>query len=126
MGVDGYHHTHRSRSERATHNNPAQLFFWLGRPVPALAGTGDVHRLAIFRDCSPRHGDAVLAEFGHELVVAEGMALVLAVHDFLKLQANRVPGDLFPVGADRAAAEETFQRENPARGLNPLVVDRAG
>ena len=35
-----------------------------------------------------------------------------------------VPGHLFAVGAHRAAAEEPLQREDAARRLNPLVVDR--
>ena len=49
----------------------------------------------------------MLGQFLDQFVVAIGMLLVFVVDDFLQLQPDRVPGDFFAVGADRAAARRT-------------------
>ncbi len=54
-----------------------------------------------------------------------GVALVLLVDQFLKLQPDRVPGDIFAIFCLRAADEESFERQDPTRRLNPLVVHGA-
>ena len=48
----------------------------------------------------------MFAEFFNELVVTVRIAFVFRVNDFLELQANRVPRDLFTVGVLRSTNEE--------------------
>ena len=72
---------------------------------------------------APGDGQAVLGEFLDEFVVAMRMMLVFVIDDFLQLDSHGIPGDLFAAGADGAADEESFEREDAARGLHPFIVD---
>ena len=58
-----------------------------------------------------------------DLLVGHRVLLVFLGDDFEQLLLDRVPGDLVAVGGGGSAAEESLEREDPARGLNPLVVD---
>ena len=60
-------------------------------------------RRATDRPCLPSSLD--------QLVVGIGLLLVLVVDDFLQLQPDGVPGDFLAAGADRAADEESLERE---------------
>ena len=42
---------------------------------------------------------------------------------FLELHPNDVPGHVFTGVCFRSATEESFERKNASRSLNPLVID---
>jgi len=93
--------------------------------LSALAGGGDGELGAVLGDSAAFDLDAGLLELRDDLVVAEGLALILGIDDLLDLGLDAVPAEGLSVGELCAAGEEPAQREDPARGLNPLFIDGA-
>ena len=60
-------------------------------PVAPLAGTRDLHRLAILRDRAARQRDAPLGEFLHEVVVAVGEKKVVVEDEAVAFVAAAAP-----------------------------------
>ena len=95
-------------------------------PIPALATAWDSHFLSVLRNGSTRNTQALFLQFVHQIVIAHRVGFVFFVDDFLKLDANRLVGDIFPVGALSAENKEPSQRQDSAWRLNPFVVNRSG
>src|SRR5215218_2869968 len=93
------------------------------RPISPTARAGDVHRLAVLGDRAAGDRDAGFAKLFDDGVIGQRRFLVLDVDDFLQLNADAVPGDFLAVGSRGAAHEESLEREDAARRLNPFVVD---
>ncbi len=89
----------------------------------ALTARRDQEILPVLGDRAAGDLQALTFHLIDDLLVGHRALLVFLGDDFEQLLLDRVPGDLVAVGRGGSAAEEPLERENPARGLNPFVVN---
>ena len=93
-------HTVISATSRTPHCyfcDPSHATLLLLRPVAALARARDVHFLAVFGDRPTSHVEAERFQPPHQFDIAVWFRFVFAVDQFLKLDPNLVPRDIFTV-----------------------------
>ena len=90
--------------------DPSHATLLFLRPVAALARARDVHFLAVFGDRPTSHVEAERFQPPHQFDIAVWFRFVFAVDQFLKLDPNLVPRDIFAVLGRGSADKEHPQR----------------
>src|SRR5665213_3762675 len=93
--------------------------------LPSLPGRWDIEDFAVFGDSASSQFDALLLELDDDFVVVEGVEPVFGADDALEFFLDGVPAHVFALGVGGAAGEESAERKDAARGLNPLFTHRA-
>ena len=93
---------------------------------PPQAGLGDVQLGAVFGDGAAGHFVALFGEGVHEVIVREGVVLVLVVHQVAEDLLDLAGGDFLALAVFQALGEEVLEREHAEVRLDPLAVHHAG
>ena len=100
------------------------LSSWL--EFPAETRLGDVQLGAVFGDGAAGHFVALFGEGVHQVVVREGVVLVLVVHQVAEDLLDLAGGDFLALAVFQAFGEEVLEREHAEVRLDPLAVHHAG
>ena len=93
---------------------------------PSQAGLGDVQLGAVFGDGAAGHFVALGGEGVHQVVVREGVVLVLVIHQVAEDLLDLAGGDFLALAVFQAFGEEVLKREHAEVRLDPLAVHHAG
>ena len=93
---------------------------------PPQAGLGDVQLGAVFGDGAAGDFVALGGEGVHEVIVGEGVVLVLVVHQVAEDLLDFPGGDFLTLTVFQALGEEVLEREYAEVRLDPLAVHHTG